>query len=256
MKADIQRKNVRERYGKIATSSTEASCCSNDSQDVIQLSKTMGYAEEDLLKQPNGANMGLGCGNPTALAMLKQGDVVLDLGSGGGFDAFLARRQVGEEGFVIGVDMTHEMIEKSRLNALKQKYSNVQFRLGEIEHLPVADASVDVIISNCVINLSPEKEHVFKEAYRVLKNNGRLHISDIVRIHGDVAKDVHDDPEVSQCVVGAERVDVLEKMLSDAGFTSIQITKTNSSDDLMAAWKKGDMPINHAVSATIQALKK
>lgn len=254
MKADMQRRNVRERYGEIAVTSN-GNCCGDAGGNVVELSKTIGYTEDDLTELSDGANMGLGCGNPTAITMLKQGEVVLDLGSGGGFDAFLARRQVGEQGFVIGVDMTHEMIEKSRRNAEKQGYSNVQFRLGEIEHLPVADASIDVIISNCVINLSPQKSSVFKEVYRVLKQHGRLQISDIVRIDGEVSEDVHADPEVCNCIVGAERVDHLEKILSDAGFTDIRITKTDSSDDLMEAWKKGDMPINHAVSATIQAVK-
>ncbi|WP_416149016.1 arsenite methyltransferase [Salipaludibacillus sp. HK11] len=255
MKHDSQRNLVRKRYSKIA-SPIELDCCEEGRVITTgELSKTMGYSDSDIADIPDGANMGLGCGNPTAIAKLKAGDVVLDLGSGGGFDAFLARRRVGDSGFVIGVDMTHEMIEKSRRNVEKLRYSNVQFRLGEIEHLPVGDATIDVIISNCVINLSPEKSNVFKEAYRVLKTSGRLQISDIVRVDGQVAEDVHEDPEVCNCIIGAERIDRLEKMLTDAGFIEVQITKTDSSDDLMKAWRQGDLPIEQAVSATIEAMK-
>jgi arsenite methyltransferase len=198
-----------------------ANCCSAPTEE--QVSKTAGYSQEELDTVPKGANLGLGCGNPTALASLKEGERVLDLGSGAGFDCFLASRKVGENGKVIGVDMTPEMLEKARSNAEKGKYTNVEFRLGEIENLPVADNSVDVIISNCVINLSTNKKRVFEEAYRVLSPNGRLMVSDIVLLK-ELPKVIQQNMEAyTGCIAGAEIKDKYLEVMRKAGFEEVKI---------------------------------
>ena len=196
-----------------------ARCCS--SQQTV--SKAVGYTDEQLGAIPDGADLGLGCGNPTALASLKEGEVVLDLGSGGGIDCFLAASKVGKNGRVIGVDMTPEMIERARENASKSNYGSVDFRLGEIEHLPVADNSVDVVISNCVINLSPDKAQVFKEAYRVLRPGGRVMVSDIVLL-----KELPDAIKSSvaaytDCIAGASRKEDYLATVASAGFQDVEV---------------------------------
>lgn len=222
------RDQIRKNYSKVALNGSGGCCCSpgccdNDvAFDVNEITKNLGYSGDDLSNIPVQANMGLGCGNPIAIAALKEGEVVLDLGSGGGFDCFLARRHVGETGLVIGVDMTPEMIKLARSNAQKSGYSNVEFRLGEIEHLPVADASVDVIISNCVINLSLDKEKVFKEAYRVLKAGGRLSISDIVAT-AELPENIKSDiAMMAGCIAGVEFVENIKAMMQNAGFEDIK----------------------------------
>jgi SAM-dependent methyltransferase len=204
---------------------------------------------------PEGANLGLGCGNPQAIADLKPGDVVLDLGSGGGFDCFVAAKAVGESGRVIGVDMTHEMIVLSRKNALKTAYGNVEFRLGEIENLPVADSSVDVIISNCVINLSPAKPRVFREAFRVLRSGGRLAVSDMVA-SGKLTEELQGDlASYSACIAGASPVDELSTMIEAAGFTDIRIEPKEESRSFVKDWVPGKGIENYVLSATIEAVK-
>jgi len=211
MKTSEIKKIVNEGYKKIATQG----CCSCSNANNERIAKEIGYNEEEL-KVPG--NLGLGCGNPIALSSMKEGDRVLDLGSGAGFDCFLASKKVGKTGKVIGVDMTIEMIQKARDNALKNNYSNVEFKLGEIENLPIEDESIDVIISNCVINLSPEKEKVFKEARRVLKNSGKMYISDIVLLN-DLDEEKKNNPELlCGCVGGALLKEDYLKIVKDAGF--------------------------------------
>jgi len=225
-KNDIK-KAVREGYAKVAKSNgsccaPKSSCCSGTNL-AEKISKNIGYSDEEIKVVPEGANLGLGCGNPVALASLKKGDTVLDLGSGAGFDCFLAASRVGDKGKVIGVDMTPEMLEKARVNAQKGNYKNVEFRLGEIEHLPVADNSVDVIISNCVINLSPDKKQVFSDAYRVLKPQGRLMVSDIV-LEKELPAVIRDSIEAYiGCLSGAVLKDEYLGYIKESGFEEIKI---------------------------------
>lgn len=218
--------HVKKGYAKIAAQNTScgcsSSCCGGASQ-AKDISKAVGYGEDEISSVPDGANLGLGCGNPLALASLKKGEVVLDLGSGAGFDAFLASPRIGATGRFIGVDMTPEMIEKARANAKKGNYTNVEFRLGEIEKLPVEDDSVDVIISNCVINLSPDKPSVFKEAFRVLKPGGRLMVSDLVLVK-DLPENIKESIEAYVgCLAGAARKEDYIKFMENAGFKDIKI---------------------------------
>ena len=226
MKEEKVKKLVRNRYAKVAKSNgsccaSNVSCCSAPANE--QVSKMIGYSEEEMNAVPEGANLGLGCGNPTALASLKEGERVLDLGSGAGFDCFLAAKKVGKQGKVIGVDMTPEMLDKARANAKKGKYTNVEFRLGEIENLPVADNSVDVIISNCVINLAPNKKRVFEEAFRVLAPKGRLMVSDIVLLK-ELSESIQKNVEAyAGCIAGAEIKDKYLELIKKAGFQEVKV---------------------------------
>ncbi len=226
MEKENIKKEVRKRYAKVAKTNgsccaSNVSCCSAPTDE--QVSKLVGYSQEELNAVPEGANLGLGCGNPTALVSLKKGERVLDLGSGAGFDCFLASKKVGKTGKVIGVDMTPEMLDKARANAKKGKYTNVEFRLGEIENLPAADNSVDVIISNCVINLSTNKKRVFEEAYRVLSPNGRLMVSDIVLLKA-LPKAIQKDMEAyAGCIAGAEIKDKYLDLMRKAGFKDVKV---------------------------------
>jgi len=215
----------------------------------------MGYSPEEVQAAPAGADLGLGCGNPQAIAALQPGETVLDLGSGAGFDCFLAVRQVGPTGHVVGVDMTAEMVAKARGNAGKAGYANVEFRLGEIEHLPVADASVDVIISNCVINLSPDKNQVFREAFRVLRLGGRLAISDIVTT-APLPEELQNDLTLyAGCIAGAATITELEDMLRESGFDNIRIQPKDESRQLIREWAPGRKIEDYIVSAAIEAVK-
>jgi len=255
------REAVREKYSSVALASEKSSCCGPGSSccsqpaDFDLQSLKLGYTKEELESVPEGANLGLGCGNPQAIARLKEGEVVLDLGSGAGFDAFLAARQVGESGQVIGVDMTPAMLKKARQNQEKLNLPQVDFRLGEIERLPVADQSVDVIISNCVVNLSPEKKQVFLEAFRVLKPGGRLAISDIVTL-GELPEAVKSNMELyTGCVSGASTVDELRSILHQAGFIQVDIREKNGSRELISDWDPGKTFSEFVISATIEAVK-
>jgi SAM-dependent methyltransferase len=255
LKNDEVREAVSKTYGEIARNGGTCGCNCCGESTVEDTSQAIGYSSRDVSRVPEGANMGLGCGNPQAIANLKKGETVLDLGSGGGFDCFLAARQVGDSGYVIGVDMSPEMITRAKANAEKTGVNNVDFRLGEIERLPVEDSSVDAIISNCVINLSPEKPRVFSDSYRVLKSGGRLAISDIVAM-AELPKALKQDMALhSACVAGASQINQLREMLKDAGFTDIRIEPQDASKDILHEWMPGRSIDDYVLSATIEAVK-
>ena len=281
-KEDEIRKMVREGYAKRVKEESSCcppvdsccasvdSCCEGGTRTLEDMSKMVGYTEEELQEVPEGANLGLGCGNPVALASLQEGETVLDLGSGAGFDCFLAANRVGNTGKVIGVDMTPEMLEKARMNARKGNYENVEFRLGEIENLPAANDSVDVIISNCVINLSPNKERVFKEAYRVLKPGGRLMVSDIVLLK-ELPDFIKQSVEAyNSCISGAVMKDEYINLIQMAGFQEVNIidetafpadcvtndpTVKRIIDELKIPLETVEDAINSAISIKINGIK-
>ena len=241
---------VKDGYAEIAKSSDGCGCaCSCKQTKANDVSKMIGYSEGEMSAVPEGANMGLGCGNPTAIGEINDGELVLDLGSGAGFDVFLAARKVGTKGRVIGVDMTPEMIEKAEAIAVKGGYENVDFRLGDIEDLPVEDEAVDVVISNCVINLAPDKSKVFEEAYRVLKTGGRLYVSDIVLLSELTEEQKGDKELLTGCVAGAVLVDEYLHMLEDAGF---EVKDKLENKDISKEQYEG-MPVE---SLQVSAIKK
>lgn len=262
--ADMIRQGVRKSYSEVAEASNagkdcgvSSSCCGvSDDIDINTLnSLRLGYSKEDLAGSPAGADMGLGCGNPRAIASLQPGEVVIDLGAGGGFDAFLAAREVGKNGFVIGVDMTPTMVSKARNNADKAGFTNTDFRLGEIEHLPIADNTADIIISNCVINLSPDKLQVFQDALRVLKPGGRLAISDVVATAEMPDEMKNNEKLFSGCMAGASLIPDLEAMMTKAGFEQISIVPKDESREFIKDWAPGSKAEDYVVSAYIEAVK-
>jgi SAM-dependent methyltransferase len=263
---DTVKQTVRERYGRIAEDGGSCgcapTCCSpkgeatkKEQPDAAAVSQGLGYSADETGAVPEGSNLGLGCGNPQVIAALKPGETVLDLGSGAGFDTFLAARAVGPTGRAIGVDMTPAMVSKARRNKVSGGYENVEFRIGEIESLPVADATVDVIISNCVINLSPDKSRVFREAFRVLKPGGRLAVADIVAL-APIPDELRKDWELyTGCVAGASLVDDLKAMLKAAGFTNIRIVRKGESREIINGWFPGRKAEDYVASASIEAVK-
>ena len=254
---DQIRDDVRKRYAETADSCgcSGTPCCTPSGSKALAVSERLGYSREELEALPEESNMGLGCGNPLAIASLKEGETVLDLGSGGGIDCFLASMKVGDTGRVIGVDMTPEMLLKARQGAIEGGFVNVDFRLGEIEHLPVADNTVDTIISNCVINLSPNKPQVLRESYRVLKSGGRLAISDVVTVRDLPASIKNDFIAYAGCVAGSVTVSLYEEMLKEAGFSEVKIVINEASKAFINEWFPGMDIEDYVRSATIEAIK-
>jgi SAM-dependent methyltransferase len=254
---------VRARYGGIAAgtiadrcSPAASSCCDLASDTTIaSKARVMGYSADELAAVPEGANLGLGCGNPQAIASIRPDETVVDLGSDAGFDCVLAARQVGPTGNVIGVDMTHEMLAKARENSAKVGASNVEFRLGDIEHLPIADNTADVILSNCVINLVPNKAQVFRDAFRVLKPGGWLAISDVVNIKPLTPDLASDRALICGCIAGAAPSTEIEAWLKAAGFRDVRVTIKEESRDLVASWAPGRGIENYVASTVIEARK-
>lgn len=255
------RESVKSNYTEVARRNDAAEiigsdCCNSTKKKLANVSEILGYSNFEYNEVPEGSNLGIGCGNPQAIASLKKGETVLDLGSGGGFDCFLASKSVGNTGKVIGVDMTPEMISKAKNNAKKGNYDNTEFLLGEIENLPISDETIDIIISNCVINLSPEKEKVFSEAYRVLKSGGRLAISDIVATaeFPDALK--NDMSLICGCMSGASLISELKSIMDKVGFSEIRIESKNKSREFIKDWRPKSGIENYIISANIEALKK
>lgn len=260
--AEDVKREVRSAYGNVADANNKNQCCGNGRSccgvsakpdDVY--SQQLGYSKEELESVPEGCNMGLGCGNPHAIASLKPGEAVLDLGAGGGFDVFLAAKKVGPQGKVYGVDMTPEMVSKARNNAAKNGYNNVEFLLGEIEHLPLPNNTIDVIISNCVVNLSTNKSNVFNEAFRVLKSGGRLAISDMVA-NRPLPKEMIKNAELyCNCISGAITINELKDILAQVGFVDITIEPQENSRMFIKDWVPGSDAESYVVSAKIKAIK-
>jgi SAM-dependent methyltransferase len=257
-----RRRWVRERYASIATDGaagccepTETDCCEGGDDSRAERAEQLGYDARSIASVADGANLGLGCGNPTAIADLEPGETVLDLGSGAGFDCFLAAEAVGPSGRVVGVDMTPEMVERARGSAADMDAANVEFRLGEIEHLPIQDASVDAIISNCVINLSPDKPRVFEEAFRVLRPGGRIAISDVA-LTAEPPSDLGTDPaSTAACVGGAASIPAIEAMVTDAGFEAVAVEPDEGSEAVIREWDDDRDLSDFLASVTIDGRK-
>jgi arsenite methyltransferase len=262
MDAAEQKELVRTRYGAIAAAAGAAGCCTPVAAAACcgeaapdERAARMGYSAAEVAAAPDGANLGLGCGNPQAIAALLPGEVVVDLGSGAGFDCFLAAERVGPQGHVIGIDMTHEMLAKARANATRIGAANVEFRLGEIEHLPLADNAADVVMSNCVVNLVPDKAQVFRDAFRVLKPGGRLAIADVVNIAPLPAELAADPALLCGCIAGAATPAQIAACLEAAGFVAVRIEVRPESRDLIDSWAPGRGIGGCVAAALVQARK-
>jgi len=264
LQADLLRVEVRSSYAAVAQADNAGDCCGvesgccgvSDDAAINQLISTrLGYTQDELKAVPEGADMGLGCGNPKAIAALQAGETVVDLGSGGGFDCFLCSSEAGQDRREIGIDMTPDLGSKAGDNAARGRSSHVEFRLGEIEHLPVADNTADVVISNCVINLSPDKPQVFREAFRILAPGGRLAISDVVATTELPAEMREDAFMVSACIGNAALIDDLERWMADAGFSEISILPKDESREFIRDWAPGHHVEDYVLSATIEAVK-
>ncbi len=266
LEKDRLREVVRNAYARVATAAPQAAgccgpapssataCCGGAGINPVSAER-LGYSAEDLASLPEGANMGLGCGNPLAIAALQTGEVVVDLGAGGGFDCFLAARRVGPEGRVIGIDMTPEIVAKAPANAVKGGFGNVEFRPGEIEHLPLADGVADVVISNCVINLPPDKAQVFREAFRVLKPGGRLAISDVVATASLPAEIRQDAALIAGCMGNAAEIGDIEAMLGAAEFVAVSMRPKDESKSFIRDWAPGRSVTDFLIAALIEAVK-
>jgi SAM-dependent methyltransferase len=252
---DEIRAEVRDHYARVARAPAAVGCAPGCCAPTKNASAVLGYSEADLAAVPDGADLGLGCGNPQAIADLRAGEKVLDLGSGAGFDCFLAARAVGPAGRVIGVDMTPAMIEKARDNARRGGIDNVELRLGEIERLPVGDGEIDVVMSNCVVNLSPDKPSVYREAFRVLKPGGRVAISDVVAFAPIPEALRKTEMALSACVAGAATVPEIRAMLEQAGFVDVRIEVAGESREFIAEWMPGSRAEDFVASASIRATK-
>jgi len=260
-KKTLQQQNIKVKYGLIARNSGSccdfgpSPCCSSSNETPIELSMKIGYSPQEISEVPEGANLNLGCGNPQVIASLKPGEVVLDLGSGAGFDSFLAAWQVGSQGKVLGIDMTAEVVKKARENAVTGAYSNIYFQLGQIERIPLRNNCIDVIISNCVINLSTDKTRVFREAYRVLKPGGRLAISDTIALT-ELPEEIKNDLDLfSACFAGAMEYKKLERLLETIGFSKISIDFADKGFDITQSWALSHNPKDYIRSAAISAWK-
>ncbi len=260
----VSKQSVRNRYAGIAVSQSKGCGCSHDKcsppccsgeSSVHTPGEELGYSQEELNSVPEGVNLGLGCGNPQAIANLREGEIVVDLGSGAGFDCFLAARKVGQDGKVYGIDMTREMIDAAQRNAVKSNLTNVEFILGEIEDVPLPDNTADAVISNCVINLSFDKPKVFAEAYRILKPGGRLAVSDIVT-QEEIPPELRDDPMLhSACISGASPIDDVIRMMEDAGFVQVSVVPKDESKRFITTWAPGSRAEDYIVSAEISGKK-
>lgn len=250
-----QKEIVKEAYSSIAKSNNEGCCCIGNSGKAVEASLKLGYSDDELKNIPKESNLGLGCGNPLSIANIKTGETVLDLGSGAGLDCFLAASKVGPSGKVFGVDMTTEMINKAKENAAKSDINNVEFLLGDIENLPLESNSVDVVISNCVINLCEDKQQVYNDIYRVLKQGGRIAISDVAMLKPFSVEILNHSDLLCSCISGAVSIEKMQTIVSKAGFNDVKIAPKYESKEFIKDWSKEDSIEDYVISVNVTAIK-